>query len=143
MGKEKETKQQRKDRITRQGAVIQDWCREVRNHIKLPKDLKGTLIALVDASSKARLTVHVYQEGPKAGNLIVQKQNDIVPDLKFWMVGAPKANDDEETPTLKLVLKRKQDVSVYSGNHYISATVPIQRISSRLTKTEKLELFAK
>lgn len=139
----KESKQQRKDRIAKQSVVIQDWCREVRKHIKLPDDLKGTLIALVDASRKARLTVHVYQEGPKAGNLIVQKQNDIVPYLKFWMVGAPKANDDDETPTLKLVLKRKQDVSVYSGNHYISVTVPIQRISSQLTKEEKLALFAK
>ena len=139
----KESKQQRKDRIAKQSVVIQDWCREVRKHIKLPGDLKGTLIALVDASRKARLTVHVYQEGPKAGNLIVQKQNDIVPYLKFWMVGAPKANDDDETPTLKLVLKRKQDVSVYSGNHYISVTVPIQRISSQLTKEEKLALFAK
>lgn len=143
MDKEKESKQQRKERIAKQGAVIQDWCREVRKHITIPKDLKGTLIALVDASRQARLTVHVYQEGPKAGNLIVQKQNDIVPQLKFWMVGAPKAKDDEDDPILKLVVKRKQDVSVYSGNHYISVTVPIQRVSSRLTKQEKLELFAK
>ncbi|WP_122435432.1 hypothetical protein [Pseudomonas viridiflava] len=142
MSKEKESKQQRKDRITKQSVVIQEWCSEVRKHIKLPDGLKGTLIALVDASRKGRLKVHVYQEGAKAGQLIVQKQNDIVPDLKFWMVGSPKAKDDDEPPSLQLFLKRKQDVSVYSGNHYITVTVPIDRIS-QLTKQEKLKLFAK
>jgi len=142
MSKEKESKQQRKDRIKQQGVVIQEWCHDVRKYIKLPEGLKGTLIAMVDASRKGKLTVHLYQGGPKAGQLIVQKQNDIVPELKFWMVATPKVHDDDETPSLQLFLKRKQDVSVYSGNHYISVTVPIDR-KTQLSREEKLALFAK
>lgn len=54
MSKEKESKQQRKDRIKQQGVVIQEWYSDVRKYIKLPDGLKGTLIAMVDASRKGK-----------------------------------------------------------------------------------------
>lgn len=144
MSKQKESKQERKDRIAKQSVQIHDWARVVRKQIALPANLKGTLVAMVDASSKGKLTVHVYQVGEKTGKLIMQKQNDILPDLKFWMVASPndEKDVDAEPPRFKLLLSRKQDVTVYSGNHYISATVPIDR-SAQLSKDEKLKLFAK
>lgn len=144
MSKQKESKQERKDRIAKQNVQIHDWARVVRKQITLPANLKGTLVAMVDASSKGKLTVHVYQVGEMAGKLIMQKQNDILPDLKFWMVASPndEKDVDAEPPRFKLLLSRKQHVTVYSGNHYISATVPIDR-SAQLSKDEKLKLFAK
>lgn len=144
MSKEKESKQQHRDRIAKQSVEVHDWARVVRKHIKPPDNLKCTLVAMVDASSKRKLTVHVYKVGEKAGKLIMQKQNDILPDLKFWMVASPKDESYvfSEPPTFQLLLKRKQDVTVYTGNHYISATVPIDR-QAQLSKEEKLKLFAK
>ena len=142
MSSEKRQKSANKSRIPAQAQVLHSWCNEIQRHIKLPENLKGTLIGMVDASQKSKLTVHIYQVGPKEGRLIVQKQKDIVPNFKFWIVGAPRTEADEEAPRFRLVLKRKQDVSVYAGNHYITTTVPINP-KHRLTKQEKQKLFAR
>lgn len=140
MKKTKQTTAQRKARRAEQIEIIFQWCRLVRKHIKLPDNLTGTLHAMVDASRQGELTVHIYQVGPALGQLIVQKQNDLLPDLKFWMVGAPKEKTDDKTPSLRYFVKRKQDVSVYAGNRYICVTIPIKR--SELTKKELRQLFA-
>lgn len=142
MSNEKPEEPTKKTRLEAQSETLHRWCREIRKQIKLPANLKGTLIGMVDASHKSKLTVHIYQVGPKEGNLILQKQTDIVPELKFWIVGAPKSVADEGSPCFQLLLKRKQDVSVYTGNHYITTTVTIDE-KYQLTKQEKLKLFAR
>ena len=63
---------------------------------------------MVDASHKSKLTIHIFQIGPKKGDLIAQKQNDILPEFKFWIVGAPKSGADEDEPNFKLLLKRSR-----------------------------------
>lgn len=142
MSNEKPKESAKKTRLEAQAEALHRWCREIRKQIKLPENLEGTLIGMVDATHKSKLTVHIYKVGPKAGNLIVQKQTDIVPEFKFWIVGAPKSGADGECPSFQLLLKRKQDVSVYTGNHYITTTVTIDP-KHQLSKLEKLKLFAR
>lgn len=140
MSTDQETKAQRKARHAGRQEVVNLWCEMVRKHIKLPEGLKGSLTALVDGSRRGVLTVHIYQVGAASGRLIVQKQKDILPELKFWMLGAPNQSDDELPPRLRLFTKLKQDVSVYSGNHYLTVKVPL-KLDEQLSKKELLRIF--
>ena len=140
MEKTKETTSQRKTRHAERLEIVRLWCKTVRKHVQLPEQLKGSLTALVDGSRPGVLTVHIYEVGPVSGRLIVQKQKDILPDLKFWMVASPSKKDDDKTPRLRLFSSIKQDVSVYSGNHYVSVKVPL-KLDEQPSKKELLRLF--